>query len=425
MLWVISQSGKLVSFMLNHNFWILLGNRVFTRIAYHMTTFALIIWVFEITGVNIAVSLWMVVFFAASFLSSLVAGVAADLYDRKKLMVFSNFAWGLTAFAFLAVERSFAGILFVSFFAQALDEFFNPSQNAALPQLVKAKDLIKANSVFSIFSYGANFLGYFLSGIMLRFIGYPAPFITAGVLVVLGGLFALLLPPLTHDGEKHPPIRDVMKLVKEKLADQLVFFSINKNVTSTLILMAVIASAGAAAGALAPGFAEQVLGIDSTDLSFIGILPLGVGLLLGAYILNKNEKFLAVWKGMFGFGAAVFTLAFIPNLRVLFANNVVSPQAFENIPVFSLSIAFLVFFLGFFGSVITIPIVTSLQRITPGKNLGRTFAALATIASVLTAVLSLLFGAIADLVTPALPVAIVGASAVVVSLWARNKVVIK
>ena len=411
--------------MLNRNFWLLLGNRAFTRIAYHMTTFALIIWVFELTGANIAISLWMVVFFVASFLSSLVAGVAADLYDRRKLMVFSNFAWGLTSLAFLTVERSFAGILFVSFFAQALDEFFAPSQNSALPQIVKHENLIKANSLFSIATYAANFLGYFLSGILLRFIGYPAPFIVAGVLVMSGGVLALFLPRLTHDGKDHLPFKEVTKGIRKNLSDQLKFFLTNRRVTSTLVLMAVIGSASAAAGSLAPGFAEQVLNIDSRDLSFVGVLPFGLGLLLGVFALNRKEKFVAVWKAILGFGATLIILSLIPNLSLFLSNHVSKIHTFENVPLFSLTVAFLFFLLGFFASVISIPIVTSLQRITPSKNLGRTFAALGTIGSVLTVVLSLIFGAAADLATPALPTVGVGIFAIVASFWVKDKVVIK
>lgn len=410
--------------MLNRNFWLLLVNRTFTRIAYHITTFALIVWVFRLTGVNIAVSLWMVIFFAASFFTSFIAGVVADLYDRRLVMILANLGWAVAALAFLLVENSFAGILFVSFFAQSLDEFFSPTQGAVLPQVVPDRALTAANAILSLATYAAVFLGYFLSGIMLRFIGYPAPFVTAAILVILGAIAAAFLPDLSPDGER-VPLKELFTRTKERLIDQLRFLIKNPKVSSTLMLTAVIVSASTAAGSLAPGFAEQALRIDARDLSFVGVLPIGLGLVLGAWFLSWKGQFIQVWQGIAGLGLALLALAASPVLRVFLANHGAIPQTFERIPFFSLWIAFLMFFLGLFASAVSIPIVTSLQRITPGKNMGRTFAALGTIVSVLTTIIVLIFGPVADLLNPAFPVAFVGLAAFGAAFWVRAKVVIK
>lgn len=410
--------------MLNRNFWLLFVNRAFTRIAYHITTFALIITVFQLTGLNVAVSLWMVVFFVASFLTSLVAGVVADLYDRKLVMIFGNVAWGLVALAFLLVRGNFAGILFVSFFTQALDEFFSPAQNAALPQIVDSRDLIRANSYLISVTHVANFLGYFLSGLMLRFIGFPAPFITAALLVILGALAALFLPPLAQE-RKPVPLKEFFGLIKGKLSDQLSYLVKNSNVTSTLFIAAAVLSVGAGAGSVAPGFAEQVLGIDARDLSFVAVLPIGFGLFLGALILSRRGKFIPVWRGVLGVGLALLLISALPFLRVLFGDHVGIPRGFEQVPFFSLTIAAISFIFGLFAASIIIPIVTSIQRITPGPRMGRTFAAMGTVASILTPAVALIFGPIADRASPVLPVAVIGVGISAAAFWVRAKIVIK
>jgi len=410
--------------VLNRNFWLLFINRAFTRIAYHITTFALIVWVFRLTGLNIAVSVWMVVFLVASLLASFVSGVAADIYDRRLIMFFSNIAWGTTALAFLLVPKSFAGILLVSFFAQGLDEFFSPSQNSALPQIVSSRDLIKANSYLSLVTHVANFLGYFLSGVMLRFIGFPAPFITAAVLVTLGALATLFLPPL--DQEKRPvPFKEFLGLIKTKLSEQFHYLVKNPNVTKTLVIASAVLAVGAGAGSIAPGFAEQVLKIDARDLSFIAVLPLGIGLFLGAVILGRRGKFIPVWLGILGLGILLLLLSAAPSLRIYLGNHVTTPRAFEQVPFFSIAVASLTFLMGLCASGITIPIVTSLQRITPGPHMGRTFAAMGTISSVLTPLAALVFGPIADLASPLIPIIMIGVIVIGAAFWVRAKVVIK
>lgn len=410
--------------MLNRNFRLLLVNRAFTRIAYHITTFALVVWVFQLTGVNFAVSLWMAVFLAASFLASFVSGVAADIYDRRLIMFFSNIAWGITALAFLLVSKSFPGILLVSFFAQGLDEFFSPAQNSAIPQIVTSRDLIKANSYLTLVTHTANFLGYFLSGVMLKFIGFPAPFITAAILVTLGALATLFLPALDQE-KKSVPFKDFLGLIGNKLGDQFRYLAKNHNVTKTMLVSAVVLSVGAGAGSLAPGFAEQVLKIDAHDLSFVAVLPVGMGLLLGALILSRRGKFIPVWRGILGVGLAILLMSASPFLRVFFGNHLGIPRGFEQVPFFSLTIAAISFLLGLFASSIMIPIVTSLQRITLGKNMGRTFAAMGTVSSVLTPAVALIFGPIADLASPVLPMVMIGVAVSLTAFWVRAKIVIK
>ncbi len=410
--------------MLGRNFWLLFINKAFTRIAYHITTFALVVWVFRLTGTNIAVSLWMVVFLVASFLSSFISGVAADIYDRRMIMVFSNLAWGVTALAFLFFPHSFPGILLVSFFAQGLDEFFSPAQNSALPQIVAGRDLVRANSYLSLVTHAANFLGYFLSGIMLRFIGFPAPFVTAAVLVALGALAALFLPPLDVE-ERSVPLRKFFGLVRGKLSEQLSYLVKNQDVTSNLLIAAVVLSVGAGAGSLAPGFAEQVLGIDARDLSFVAVAPIGIGLFLGTVILSRRGKFIPVWVSTLGVGIILLLLSASPFLRVFLGNHISPPRGFEQIPFFSLAVSSLSFILGVFASCISVPIVASLQRITTGLHMGRTFAAMGTISSVLTPAVSLIFGPIADLTSPIVPVAVVGLLLCSAAFWVRAKVVVK
>lgn len=410
--------------MLGRNFWLLFINRAFTRIAYHITTFALVVWVFRLTGTNTAVSLWMVIFLVASFLTSFVSGVAADIYDRRLIMVFSNLAWGVTVLAFLFFPDSFPGILLVSFFTQGLDEFFSPAQGAALPQIVPGRDLVRANSYLSLVTLAANFLGYFLSGVMLRFIGYPAPFITAAVLVMLGALAALFLPTLCV--EKQPvPFRKFLGLIRGKLSEQLSYLGKNRDVTSTLLMVAVVLSVGAGAGSVAPGFAEQVLGIDSRDLGFVAVVPIGIGLCLGTAILSRRGKLIPIWTSVLGAGIVFLLLSASPFLRILLGNHVATLRGFEQIPFFSLAVASLSFALGFFVSGITVPVLASLQRITLGLHMGRTFAAMGTVSSVLTPAVSLIFGPIADISSPVIPVVGVGIMICVAAFWVRAKVVVK
>lgn len=404
---------------MNRHFLFLLANQLFTRVAYNLVIFTLLIWVFQLTESNAAVALWMVMYFTASVSFSLIAGVAADLFDRRKIMFFSNLVWGFLVLGFIAAKNIFPLILIFTFAAQALDEFFIPSQGSSLPQLVKDRHLPAANSYFFTTTYAATFIGFLLSGSMFRFFGFAAPFYLASALAILGALFTLFLPPLPVVASLS--VREFFKQLKGRLVGQLDFLFHNQKVAVNVILMAFVFSGSTAVGAIAPGFSEQVLRIDARDLSFVGVLPIGLGFLTGAVVFSKWIRLWRVWQGILGFGAIVFLLAVSPTLRVFLAHHVATPQAFERFPLFSLAVSTLVFLLGFLAATVILPIVTSLQRVTPIRNLGRTFGSIITLAAILTTVEVLTFGVISDLFSPTVPVIFVGVLAILVALWIRSQ----
>jgi len=407
---------------MGRNFWLLLGNQVASRVAYNIVTFTLLIWVFQLTGSNSAVALWMVMFFVASFSFSLVAGVAADHFDRRKLIITANLLWGIVVLFFIPAKESFALILVLTLATQALDEFFIPSQNSSVPDLVSRRRLFRANSLFFLATYIATFTGYFLSGVLFRFWGYPVPFLVASFLIVVGAFFTAGLPPL-HPAAGALAPGEFFAQLKQKLADQLDFLFHNPRVATNIFLLATMFSAVTGAAAIAPGFAEQALKIDARDLSFVVIFPAGAGLLLGTILLGRfGKKFWHVWQGIFVLGFLVLALAVGPTLRIFFASHVARPQYFEQLPLFSFFVAVLAIVMGFVVATVLIPVVTSLQKLTPQKNLGRTYGALQTLSAILITVGVLAFGVVSDLFSPVVPLVFMGLSAVGVSLWVKSKV---
>jgi len=362
-------------------------------------------------------------FAIASVSFALFAGVVADLYDRRKVMIISNIVWGLLILAFIPTKENFSLLLVVTLLTQAADEFFNPAQSCSMPKIVGKKNLLLANSVYYTAVYGASFVGCFSAGVMLRFLGYSSVFLVAAVLVFVGALFSAALPSINRS--ENVSLRKLFSIVKTRLREQVNLLIRNRAVATSLVVMALFSSVPTAAGGVAPGFVEQALKIDSRDLSFVGVLPLAVGLLTGLVVLNRYGKGWRVWKSVLGFGAALLLLAATPNLRIFLANHVNVPQTFDKFPFFSLTVAVLVFFLGIFASTFAIFMITNLQRITPHKNLGRTFGTLGMLSAILTSFWVISFGAMADLFGPTVPVVLVGISAVMASFLIKYKGMIK
>jgi MFS family permease len=410
----------------NRNFLLILLNTAFQQVAYNIVNFASVIWVFKLTGANIAVSLWALALLIPSVSLSLVSGILADNYDRRKIMIGANLLWSLAVFGFVFARESFVAILALTLVIQGIDELFVPSQASSLPRVVKGKELLAANSFLVLILYCAILVGFLLAGPLLRFLGYPAPFVVASLLVVLGAAAISFLPPIkTKQLLGRSPQTSSLSLLKKEFRKQLSVFMSKREIFVTGLSWSFLSGLMSAAAVVAPGFMEQSLGIAAEDISFIGVVPLACGLVLGALLIGRfgnrfgEEKMIK--RGLFSFGSVLATAAFCPLFRPSLSNGInriigYAPRLgieqlslpFETFPAFSLLVGLLIFFLGVAAAFVAIPIWAVLQRITPDNVRGKTFGVFAMITSFLTALLILSSGVIADLFDPAPMIALAG-----------------
>lgn len=130
--------------------------------------------------------------------------------------------------------------------------------------------------------------------------------------------------------------------------------------------------------------------------------------------------------GLLVFGLSLLLLAFSPSLRDQVGggvgrtvNSLMDYSShrfgladvsipFERLPTFSLLVGLMTFVLGFMLTWIVVPVLTALQQITPDEVRGRTFGAFSMITALLTALLIIGAGVMADLFGPSLLVAFIG-----------------
>ncbi len=135
---------------------LLRGNPAFTRLyAAQLISFAgdwfatvaLLGLALQLTGSPAVASLLIVVQTGAFALASPIAGVLADRYDRRRLMVAADLARVPVALAFLLARDS--DTLWIAFAAAALLSLgaavFEPTSSASLPNLVEKDELAEAN----------------------------------------------------------------------------------------------------------------------------------------------------------------------------------------------------------------------------------------------------------------------------------------
>lgn len=132
----------------------------------------------ELTSSGVAISYLFLVRFLPMFLFSPIAGVIADRYDRKKILIAADLLRAVTVSCFLLIHSSNQLWLFYVLTATQfmLSAMFNPARSAALANIVEQKDLVTANALDSFTWSTMLALGSFLGGVIATFFGNQTAF---------------------------------------------------------------------------------------------------------------------------------------------------------------------------------------------------------------------------------------------------------
>lgn len=382
----------------NRQFIYLWLEQIFTQFSYNLINFSLIVSVFKLTHSNLSVGFLLLCFFLPSAIFTNFAGLASDYFHRKKIMILANIVWAVLVFCLASATKSFLAICIISVLIQITDEFFTNANLATVPMVVPQKNLMMANSLFSLTNYLCLILGSLSVGLLIRFISPTAPFLIASCLALLGAFFVSKL----HFQQKltKPPKRKI--IIQQVISDLKKggqFIRSDKTVTTLVAFLVSLSVLQTLVTAIAPGFLENVLRIEAADASFVFILPLGVGLLLAGTFLGrfgkKYRKISLIQRGMILISSSLIFLALIPKSTQI-ANLTKKTTNFESRLGLSIPLALVITLLGFGGALVFVPANTSFQEKTPEQLRGRTISTYHFISYLCSSVLAFSSGFFAD-----------------------------
>ncbi len=407
------------SIFVNYNFLKLWGAQIFSQIAIYLLYFVLAVEIYKETGSNQSVSYLMISFGLASLLFGAFAGVFVDHANKKAIMLASNlFRFGLTLVV-LGATHSFIITILLVFLLNSITQFFLPAEASTMPKIVKGKNLLTANSLFTLSLYGAQMTGYVLGGFLLNSHGFTISIITIAFMFGIAALFNFFLK-IPNDKYQKLPVTDMAHEVFTELKEGLSYIKKNKKVRIPLAYMSGSMVMVAVFFTLVPGYGANILGIAPEDTSFYLIAPLAVGMILGAITINYLKKRMSLEKitstGIFLSAILLFILAI--NRRIPFAKireattDKIDPtmaiefhNAVNHLPdkvnkIFGLDVLLfsmiLMVLLGLANSFVVIVNNTRLQADTKEEMRGRVYGVLQTIVTAIAAVPVVLSGYFAD-----------------------------
>lgn len=384
-------------------------NQVLVQLSINTLNFSLLIWVYKLTGSNFAVATLLFAIYLPSLLFGLFAGVLVDLSDKKKIIYMMDLLFAIAFLAFIPIKGIYPLILLNAFIINCATQFFIPAESSSIPQLLSKEKLFLANSLFTLTLYGSFMLGFAAAGPILNFWGINMIFYLGSVLLFIAFLLSQNLPSIKV-AQKNIK-QALLPFVLDEVKDTFGFIRGKLNVFTAIALMAGVQGVIGILGVIMPGYMESVLHIHATDASYVLIIPLGLGMILGALVMGKLFKGKSrrgvVIPAMIASGVLLFSVGIAPTIAMLL-NNTELPERilhlryFFNAPSLSSSFAIIAFLMGIAAVAIIIPSQTILQEATHDKIRGKIFSVLVVAMNSFALLPVLLSGGLADIfgVTP-------------------------
>lgn len=211
-------------------------------------------------GVGLARILPVIIF-------SLVGGVVADSFDRRKVILVTQSAAGLTALALGLLTASGQINLWLIYALTAVQAiavaFDSPARQALIPNLVPPKDLPNAFSMTSIAMETGAIIGPALTGIVIAFGGQEAAYyINAGsYLAVI--LALIMIGPIAQTKTARAAGATLASIAEG------IRFILNKPIILSTMLVDFVATFFASANTLMPIIARDILKVGVVEYGWL------------------------------------------------------------------------------------------------------------------------------------------------------------
>jgi MFS family permease len=360
--------------------------------------FSLIILAYHVSGGSTSVAVTLLAYTVPAVLFAPPAGVIADRFDRKQIMVWCNLARAAVvalipvASVIPGLKDDFLHLLVITLIFSAVGQLFGPAEAAVIPTILPRRMLITANSMALLTMVLTLVVGGVLAPVVSR-IDLYAPYWCAVVLLVIGGtlIFASDIPRLERHTES--PVEEsasrfrVMVLdLKEGLdalrASRGLRLAFGQVSVAVLVLFNLYT--------LAPAYVSKVIGISSQD-TYVILGPATAGAILSAILLGQFlrhvDKSRVLAGSLVANGVTLLALAAVPEAMRHFPDL----QVHNRITGATFS-----FLIGVEFGAILIPAVTYLMESTSDAIRGRIFALLYMVINGVSALPVLVAAALAD-----------------------------
>jgi MFS family permease len=376
-----------------------------SQLADKFLMFTLLIVVFDLSSKASIQSVLMIAYTLPSVFLSAPAGVIADRYDKRTLMIATNaIRGGLVLLIPLIEVLPVVGhqawpLIVITFLFSSVGQVFAPAEAASIPSLVRRGQIMGATSLFMTTVILTLVLGVPAATLAIRLVGERAPFYIAAALFGLAAMAIWRIRTSLRAVRVRPAQPPSLR---SELHEGIRLIARNPAIRLGLYQLAIALVVVFTVFALGPVFMVRELHRSDQD-TYIVLIPATLGLVAMAAALAQRpsaaiSKATTLIASLCVGGAALAAIGITPPLfRQLGLQGALVPVVLVLSGVFGCALGALL-----------IPAFTVLQERTDEESRGRIFGSIFAVINAAVAIPLLVAGVIADAVGVASVVAGLG-----------------
>jgi MFS family permease len=386
-----------------------------SQLADKFLMFTLLIVVFDLSRRASIQSVLMIAYTLPSVFLSAPAGVIADRYDKRTLMIGTNLIRGVLVLLIPLIEalpvvgHQAWPLIIITFLFSGVGQVFAPAEAASIPSLVRRGQIMGATSLFMSTVILTLVLGVPAATLAIRLVGERAPFYIAAA------LFALAAIAIWRIGTSLRAVRTVPRppSLRSELREGIRLIAGNPAIRLGLYQLATALVVVFTVFALGPVFMVRELHRSDQD-TYLVLIPATLGLVAMAAALAQRPSA--------SLSKATTLIAALGVGGASLAAIGIAPPLFSHFDVQGALVPVVLVLSGVFGcalGALLIPAFTVLQERTDEESRGRIFGSIFAVINAAVAIPLLVAGIIADAVGVSSVVAGLGVIIVLGALVAR------
>lgn len=348
--------------IINRNYTKLTFATVITRLGDSIDTIAFSWLVYIMTGSRAL----MGGIFIMSVLPNLVvlpfAGVIADLFNKKNLVILSDVFRGL--FVLLLAALYFSDLLevwhlFAFVFANNIFESVaNPSRSGLIQTILEPDQYTKGNSYISSASSFGGLIGLGIASILIGVIGIEGAILVDAMTFFLS---AILILSMRVEFIKNITEKQTVSLYFKMIKEGFLYLKGKRLLISLLVLSSIISFMYVPFTVLQPVYVDSVMDMGVEGLTYLGV-SFSVGMIVGGFVMgkvsDKIKSVTAIGLGFLMMGVMYAGLGVVEYFNISFTLNIIV-------------IVILTFAFAFFIPVMHAPVYGTIMKKIPQDLIGR------------------------------------------------------
>ncbi|MBW4635416.1 MAG: MFS transporter [Iphinoe sp. HA4291-MV1] len=369
-------TNNYINLFRDKKFFLIWLGQVLSKLGDALDEIALIWIAIKVSGDNyLGIGLVFFIRFLPYLIFGILGGVYSDRLNRKHIMIVTDIARGLvvTSLPILIFLNRLElwHLAAVSLILTILRSFFQPALQAFVPDILKKEQLIHANALLQASYEFSGVIGPAIGGFLLS-ITSPAIVFIIDAMTFFMSAFAIFLISYRYRKNLEPKESPNGILVDFKETVDLLLQKTHVMWSILLSAAAILSIAGILRLAI-PSYTSHILAGDSKLLGTI-MSVMGLGTVVGALIIGKvsiksYEKLMFLGWAVYGLLLGIMGLTHQPLIAIFIAH-----------------------FVGVFGAVVDVLLVSIIQINIPIKFMGKTFGFFSTLANVGDSISGLLIG---------------------------------